>query len=170
MINKARKFAEAAHASIAQKRKYTGDPYIVHPASVAKLVATVSDNPDMICAAWLHDVVEDTPVTLAEIEVEFGADVAQLVSDLTDVSKPEDGNRRIRKALDREHTKSASANAKTVKLADLIDNARSITQHDPQFASVFMEEKRLLLEVLQEGDKALYAMAAEIVQSYYQAS
>jgi len=167
MINKARKFAEAAHASIGQKRKYTGDPYIVHPASVAKLVATVTDNPDMICAAWLHDVVEDTPVTIAEIEVEFGVIVAQLVADLTDVSKPEDGNRKIRKALDREHTKDARPEAKTVKLADLIDNARSINQHDPRFARVFMAEKRLLLEVLQEGDAQLYAMANDIVKKYY---
>lgn len=167
MINKARKFAEAAHASINQKRKYTGDPYIVHPASVAKLVATVTDNADMICAAWLHDVVEDTPVSNDEIELEFGPKVAELVAYLTDVSTPEDGNRKVRKALDREHTKNATPQAKTIKLADLIDNARSINQHDPRFAKIFMAEKRLLLEVLSDGDQQLYAMAVEIVENYY---
>ena len=167
MINKARKFAEAAHCSIDQRRKYTNDPYIVHPAAVAKIVSTVTDNVEMICAAWLHDVVEDTPVTLDEICSEFGDIVAHLVSDLTDVSVPSDGNRKIRKTIDREHTRQASPEAKTVKLADLIDNARSITKHDPGFARVFMEEKRLLLEVLQEGDETLYLMAETIVRDYY---
>lgn len=97
MINRARKFAEAAHGAINHKRKYTGVPYIVHPASVAKLVSSVTDNIEMICAAWLHDVVEDTPVTLEEIGSEFGGNVVNLVSDLTDLSIPEDRNRAIRK-------------------------------------------------------------------------
>jgi len=167
MINKARKYAEAAHSSIDQRRKYTNDPYIVHPAAVAKLVSTVTDNVEMICAALLHDVVEDTTVTLDQIRSEFGDIVAQLVSELTDVSVLADGNRKIRKAIDREHTRQASPEAKTIKLADLIDNARSITQHDRGFARVFMEEKRLLLDVLQEGDQSLYIMAEELVRSYY---
>jgi len=167
MISKARKFSEAAHSSIDQRRKYTNDPYIVHPAAVAKLVSTVTDNVEMICAAWLHDVVEDTPVTIEQIHNEFGDIVAQLVADLTDVSVLADGNRKIRKAIDREHTCQASTEAKTIKLADLIDNARSITEHDPGFARVFMEEKRLLLEVLQEGDQSLYVMAEELVRGYY---
>ena len=167
MINKARKFAEAAHSSIDQRRKYTDDPYIIHPASVAKLVSSVTDNVAMICAAWLHDVVEDTPVTLDEIRSEFGDEIAELVSDLTDVSRPEDGNRKVRKAIDREHTRLASPEAKTVKLADLIDNSRSIIEHSPGFARVYMEEKKLLLEVLREGDEILFSMAEQIVIEYY---
>jgi len=169
MINKARKLAEAAHRSIDQRRKYTNDPYIIHPASVAKLVSSVTDNVAMISAAWLHDVVEDTSVTLDEIRNEFGDEIADLVSDLTDVSKPEDGNRKIRKATDREHTRLSSPEAKTIKLADLIDNASSIIEHDPGFARVFMEEKRLLLGILKEGDEVLYVMAENIVKEYYDA-
>ncbi|MEM7612925.1 MAG: HD domain-containing protein [Pseudomonadota bacterium] len=167
IIIKARVFARQAHASIDQRRKYTNEPYIVHPAAVAKLVSDVTDDEDMICAAWLHDVVEDTPVSLHDVEQTFGIAVAALVSDLTDVSTPDDGNRSVRKRIDLEHTSRASVRAKTVKLADLIDNSRSITQHDPRFAKVYMREKRALLQVLTEGDRRLYRMATQIVEGYY---
>jgi (p)ppGpp synthase/HD superfamily hydrolase len=160
MEERARKFAEAAHAGIDQRRKYSGEPYIVHPAAVAELVRSVPHTPEMLAAAWLHDTVEDTPVTLAEIKREFGAEVAALVEQLTDVSRPEDGNRKKRKAIDHEHTAKASAQAKTVKLADLIDNTRSIVEHDPDFAKVYLAEKVQLLDVMREGDATLWAMAA----------
>lgn len=166
-IAAARTFAKNAHASIDHRRKYTNEPYIVHPAAVAKLVATVTDDEQMICAAWLHDVVEDTPVTLFEIEQTFGHDVAALVEDLTDVSTREDGNRKVRKAMDRAHTAKASPRAKTIKLADLIDNSKSIAEHDPGFAKIYMREKRELLKVLKEGDATLYRRAEDIVKTYF---
>jgi (p)ppGpp synthase/HD superfamily hydrolase len=168
LINKARTYAKEAHETIGQVRKYTGDPYIVHPAAVAKLVSTVTDDVEMICAAWLHDVVEDTNKTIEDIEREFGEGIAELVENLTDISKPENGNRNTRKAIDLEHTRQASPRAKTVKLADLIDNSKTITQHDPKFAKVYMAEKRKLLEVLKEGDSGLYEIARSIVESYYE--
>ncbi len=167
MIEKAKRFARAAHESIDQRRKYTHEPYIVHPAAVAQMVARVTDDAAMISAAWLHDVVEDTPVTIDEIETEFGGDIAALVSDLTDVSSPADGNRKARKHLDWLHTREASARAKTIKLADLIHNSASIQRYDPGFARVYMAEKRRLLRVLKDGDPSLYATAAEIVARYY---
>lgn len=159
----ARLFATAWHESIGQKRKYTGEPYINHPAAVAELVRGVTHDESMLCAAWLHDVVEDTPCTLEQVETEFGSDVASLVEQLTDASKPTDGNRATRKAIDREHTAKASPRAKTIKLADLIDNSRSILALDPDFARVYLREKERLLEVLIEGDQTLYSMAKEIV-------
>jgi (p)ppGpp synthase/HD superfamily hydrolase len=97
-------FATAAHASIDQRRKYTNEPYIVHPIAVAKLVKTVSHTPEMVAAALLHDVVEDTPITSEEVRAEFGPIVGELVDWLTDVSRPGDGNRRLRKNLDLQHT------------------------------------------------------------------
>ncbi|MCP4979548.1 MAG: bifunctional (p)ppGpp synthetase/guanosine-3',5'-bis(diphosphate) 3'-pyrophosphohydrolase [Gammaproteobacteria bacterium] len=168
MIWKAKRFARLAHEAIGQCRKYTDEPYIVHPRAVAKLVSSVTDDEAMICAAWLHDVVEDTAVTIDEIRTEFGEDVAALVDDLSDVSRLEDGNRETRKRIDLEHTKTASARAKTVKLADLIDNTRSIAISDPGFAKTYMGEKRQLLKVLREGDRRLYAMATEIVEKYHE--
>lgn len=167
VVEKAKLFAWEAHDSIGHRRKYVDAPYAVHLEAVADLVAEVTSDPEVIAAAWLHDVVEDTPATLADIEREFGARVAALVADLTDVSVPADGNRETRKTKDRQHTATASPEAKTVKLADLIDNSRSIMQHDPGFAKVYMREKRLLLEVLQEGHPVLYARAAKIIEAYY---
>jgi guanosine-3',5'-bis(diphosphate) 3'-pyrophosphohydrolase len=108
-------------------------------------------------------VVEDTGVELALIGTEFGRTIELLVGYLTDISKPVDGNRAARKAIDREHTAQASPAAKTIKLADLIDNTRSIVAHDPDFARVYLKEKALLLEVLREGDATLWAMADEMV-------
>lgn len=164
VVRKAQVYAMAAHASVKQVRKYTGEPYIVHPAEVASIVASVpGSTPDMVAAAWLHDVVEDTGCTFTDVHMAFGIDIATMVNWLTDVSRPEDGNRATRKAIDREHTAQAPAEAQTIKLADLISNSRSIMQHDPEFARVYLEEKRLLLEVLTKGDPGLHAEASRYV-------
>ncbi len=154
-------FAKAAHESIDQTRKYSGEPYIVHPIAVAEIVRSVPHTPAMIAAAYLHDVVEDTPVTIEEIRTAFGDKVAELVDWLTDVSRPGDGNRRTRKALDLQHTAKAPPDAKTIKLADLIDNSVTIARHDRKgFWPVYRREKLALLEVLKDGDKTLWQRAA----------
>jgi hypothetical protein len=161
LVHRAREFATQAHRRIDQRRKYSKQAYEVHLRAVADLVARVTEDQEMIAAAWLHDTVEDTPATLGDIEREFGRGVAQLVADLTDVSRPGDGNRAVRKAIDRAHSAQADARAKTVKLADLTDNCRDICQHDKRFARVFMVEMAALLEVLGEGDERLYKKASE---------
>tara|TARA_Y100001973_G_C5167420_1_gene316968 strand:- start:131 stop:625 length:495 start_codon:yes stop_codon:yes gene_type:complete len=161
IVLKARAFATAAHTG--QVRKYTKEPYIVHPIEVMQIVMTVKHDEAMLAAALLHDVVEDTDYTIEDILREFGPDVASLVDDLTDVSRPEDGNRAHRKSLDRAHSAKASPRAQTVKLADLISNARDIVKHDQKFAKVFLDEKRQLLEVMTLGDSSLYAIAKSLV-------
>lgn len=161
--NRAKAFATERHGRIDQRRKYTNEPYITHPEAVANLVRSVPHTEEMLAAAWLHDTVEDAGATLDEIEREFGIVVACFVEQLTDVSKPTDGNRAARKAIDRAHSAKASPEAQTIKLADLIDNSASILQRDPEFARVYIEEKRLLLQVLTLGDRALWDQANEIV-------
>jgi guanosine-3',5'-bis(diphosphate) 3'-pyrophosphohydrolase len=163
MVERARVFATAAHAAVGQLRKYTNEPYIVHPAEVVEIVKTRPHDSEMLCAAWLHDVVEDTEVTVEVIRSEFGNRVAELVEWLTDVSKPGMGNRSFRKAIDREHTSRAPAEAQTIKCADLISNTKSITMHDSKFAKVYLEEKRLLLEVMTKADPILLAEAHRLV-------
>ena len=165
LVQRAILFATEAHQG--QTRKYTGEPYIVHPLEVMEIVKTVSHTQEMLAAAVLHDVVEDTDVTLSDIWNEFGYKVRQLVADLTDISVPSDGNRKARKHLDLIHTAKALPQSKTVKLADLISNSKSITEHDPKFAKVYMKEKAALLKVLTEGDPTLYARAKKIVDDYY---
>jgi len=157
----ARQFAISAH--FGQKRKYTGEAYIAHPAAVVELVRSVPHDWEMLCAAWLHDTVEDCGVEYQSIEGMFGGDVAELVEMLTDVSRPTDGNRAARKAVDRAHTAKASPRAKTIKLGDLIDNSRSIIASDSDFARMYLNEKRMLLEVLSDGDPTLHAIASKIV-------
>ena len=79
LVERAREFATSAHQRIGRQRKYSKLPYHVHLEAVAKLVAGVSDDQEVIAAAWLHDTVEDTPATLGDIEENFGVSVADLV-------------------------------------------------------------------------------------------
>lgn len=162
LIERAKAFATGAHQRIDQRRKYSGLSYDVHLAAVADIVASVTDDAETIAAAWLHDTVEDTPVTLDDLRREFGDAVAALVEQLTDVSLASQGNRAARKAIDRRHLAAASSRAKTVKLADLIDNCDDITRHDPRFARVFLREMEALLGVLGEGDGRLLQRATAL--------
>ena len=165
VIQRAAEYARQAHASIDQRRKFTGQPYIIHPEAVAKLTASVTNDPAMIAAAWLHDVVEDTPVTLQQIQTEFGDDIAALVDDLTKVAQPSDGDRQVRGEMNKRHTAQASPRAKTVKLADVIDNLSDLANAPQDFVKRFASEKESLLEVLTEGDPTLYAKAEEAIQA-----
>jgi len=159
IVQRAQEFATQAHQRINHQRKYTKAPYTDHLAATAKLVATVTDDPVTIAAAWLHDTVEDTPATIQDLQKEFGEEVAQLVLELTDVSTPSEGNRATRKTIDLNHLSKASPRAKTVKLADLINNCTDVTRHDARFAVVYLGEMAALLQVLTEGHPDLYALA-----------
>ena len=164
IIARAASYAGYAHGCVMQLRKYTKQPYIVHPEEVANTVALVTPDADVIAAAWLHDTIEDTPVTYEALLSGFGKRIADLVLEVTDVSKPEDGNRSVRKAIDREHPAKASADAQTIKLADLISNTQSITKYDPGFARVYLAEKRALMSVLTKGNKGLYEVCVAILE------
>lgn len=154
----------AAEAHTGQVRKYTGEPYINHPVEVMNIVKSVPHTEDMLCAALLHDVVEDCDVSIQEVGDLFGHVVMSMVNKLSDVSKPPHGNRAVRKEIDRMWIGDAHRNTKTIKLADLISNSKSILEHDKEFAKVYIKEKELLLEVLTEGDPILYAQAKDIVE------
>lgn len=162
IVEKARIFATAAHAAVKQVRKYTGEPYIVHPTEVVSIVSSVPHTEEMLAAAWLHDVVEDTGVSLSLIHSEFDSVVHQYVKCLTDDSQAK-GNRAQRKAADRARLAVAPAEVQTIKLADLISNSKSILIHDPKFAVVYLEEKRLLLEVMTKGDPKLLGIAKQVL-------
>lgn len=147
-------YATDAHRG--QFRKYTRDPYIIHPMRVADFVRAVTDDPYTIAAAWLHDVVENCGVSVERLDTLFGHSVALLVSDVTNVSRPEDGNREHRKAIERARLRFADPRAKTIKLADIIDNVPSVVTHDPVFAKTYVREKWMLLPHLRGGDPVLW--------------
>lgn len=121
----------AAHKHRGQTRKGAErHPYINHPITVASILiheGQVTD-PAVLCAAFLHDTVEDTDTTLEELEAEFGPVIAGLVREVTDdksLEKPE------RKRLQVEHAPHLSPGAALVKLADKIANLRDIAAAPP---------------------------------------
>lgn len=155
----------AAHKHRDHRRKYTDDPYICHPRNVRLLVlGTPGCSQAMLDACLLHDTVEDTDTTFEELEEHFGPETTDLVRWMTQVSVPEDGNRAVRKEKDRQHLARAPAEAQTIKLADLIDNARSIRDHDPKFWLVYRREALALLAVLTRGDPDLRTMLTGILE------
>lgn len=165
MEEEALKFAAEAHNG--QYRKYSSEPYIEHPKRVAEIVRSVPHTPEMICAAYLHDVVEDTPVTIEDIRGKFGGKVADLVGELTDVFVKEDYrhlNRRERKKKEVERQAKISLDAKTIKLADVIDNTADILRNDRNFARKYIPEMQLLVESLQGGNFKLLMRACYEVQ------
>lgn len=133
-LQEALEFATNAHGG--QVRKYTFEPYINHPIEVMNIIRSVPHTEDMLIAALNHDVFEDCGVKLYDIKKKFGWQVMCYVNDLSDVSKPEDGNREARKTLDRQWIAESSPESKTIKLADLISNSKSICEHDKDFAKV----------------------------------
>ena len=114
LVDLAEQFAIAAH--VGQARPYTGEPYIAHPARVVGiLLQYVPDaGKDLVAAAWLHDVVEDTPTRLQDIQAAFGGTVAFLVDELTKPNQP------------------AGVISCVIKAADLIDNVGTIADVAPR--------------------------------------
>ena len=102
VITAAKMMAGKAHEG--QTRKYSSLPYIVHPIEVATIVESAGGTDEMIAAALLHDVIEDTDFTYEDIAEKVSPEVADLVQGMTEVAKPEDGNRAKRKSMDKQLT------------------------------------------------------------------
>jgi len=121
-----RAYEVAAHCHRDQKRK-SGDPYITHPLAVATILAELGMNTDTICAALLHDTVEDTPYTLVELRGEFGEDVAALVDGVTKLDKVKYGEsaeaETVRKMV---VAMSRDIRVLVIKLADRLHNMRTL--------------------------------------------
>lgn len=155
IVTRAREFATAKHHG--QVRKYTGEPYVNHCASVARLVAERGGAPEVVAAALLHDTLEGTSTTYEELVENFGNRTAGLVLEVTDEFTKESYqhmNRAQRKNAEAARLAEISADAKLIKLCDLIDNTRSIVEHDPSFAVTYLREKAAALEAMGYGDAA----------------
>ena len=121
-----RAYDVAAYWHRDQKRK-SGDPYITHPLAVATILAELGMNTDTLCAALLHDTVEDTPYTLVELRGEFGEDVAALVDGVTKLDKVKYGEsaeaETVRKMV---VAMSRDIRVLVIKLADRLHNMRTL--------------------------------------------
>jgi (p)ppGpp synthase/HD superfamily hydrolase len=153
LVRKAHAFAEKAHAGVF--RKWSGEPYIRHPERVAARLAAMGFPAEVVAAAYLHDVVEDTPVSGPEIAAEFGPEVAALVLEVTKPIVP--GNRAARKAAFREHLAKASYFGASIKLSDELDNSSNVEELAPEFAAMYLPEMREELKVLSHGHPELVA-------------
>lgn len=166
MIETAIAYAHEHFEKCNVKRKYTGEDYIIHPIRVMLIVRSVEHNLQMLTAAILHDTLEDCPSTnIHEINTIFGLEVARLVMDLTDVARPEDGNRAARNKINFNHIVHAHPEAKTIKLADLIDNTKDIVNRDIKFAKVYLKEKEMVLAGLRNASSPkLLRMARTVLE------
>lgn len=164
----AQMYARGAHDAAGNVRKYTGEPYWHHTEEVHAIVSRhcltyFQRHDEMLQAAYLHDVVEDANISLSQITEYFGAEVASIVEEVTDVFTDSKlyGNRSTRKRLEAERLSTCSPEAQTIKVADMISNTKSIVQHDKGFAVTYLKEKEYLLSVLTKADRGLHTMAVK---------
>ena len=127
LLDEAIKFAVEAHAGVERRGK--GYPYIVHPMEAMAIVATVTNDQELLAAAALHDVVEDTKFTETDIRSKFGDRIANLVAAETDLvveGKSEEESWVERKKYAIERLKNVSYEAKLVSIGDKLSNARAM--------------------------------------------
>lgn len=149
-VLKAAGLAVVAHHG--QKRRNNDIPFVSHPIRVAHAVAG-QDNvtADVVAAAFLHDVVEDTAITVEQIDKLFGPDVAHYVESLTNISGREEHKskpRAERKKMDREYLRHTPRWAKVIKLLDRLDNLKEMEADSESFIRLYAEESRLLVEAI----------------------
>ena len=129
LLDRAITFAVKAHQGMERKGK--GFPYVVHPMEAVCIVATMTNDQELLAAAALHDVIEDTDTTADDLKEEFGERVAMLVEaesdDKTGGSKAETWRQRKQDTLDR--LRNADLDIKIVALGDKLSNMRAIA-HD----------------------------------------
>ena len=158
MINKCSEYMNAEHVAIVQKAcdfatyvhreqfRKSGEPYIVHPIQVAAILAELKMDPETVSAGFLHDVVEDTPVILADIGELFGKDIEVIVDEVTKLSKIR--YKSHREQLAENHRKLLLAMSKDlrviiVKLADRLHNMRTLKHLRPD------KQRRIANETLE---------------------
>lgn len=127
ILDEAIYFAVKAHSGYERRGK--GYPYIVHPMEAVSIVATITKDQEMLAAAALHDVVEDTEYTISDIKEKFGERVASLVSSETDIKvdgKSESESWKERKQYAINRLKELSHDAKVVAIGDKLSNARAM--------------------------------------------
>lgn len=129
LFDRAARYAIEAHADTERRGK--GFPYIIHPMEAAAIVATITADPEILAAAILHDVVEDTDRTVEDLRAEFGDRIAELVASesedpMAHLSEEASWHARKQAAIDR--LANAPHDAKIVAMGDKLSNMRAIAR------------------------------------------
>lgn len=160
-----------------QLRKYSLEPYIVHPFDVYEKLLTEMGNKNVrfsltiLTAALCHDLLEDTGVTEKEILETTNENVLKLVKELTNPSKGMNARRAIRKQIDRDHLLNASNDAKVIKLVDRICNLKDMKvqlkdmDSERDFLELYVFESRQLLDALKGSNEKLEKELLEVIES-----
>ena len=169
MINTIRAYEFASGKHKGQVRKYTGEPYIVHPVCVAEICRQYTNDEDTIIGAILHDTVEDTDTQYSDIIELFGEEVAHIVRYCSEVSVKGEGNREYRKELDCQHYANGNVKSKMIKVADAIHNSISISESRKDFANQYFKEKEAMVNAMLENEpepagSPLHAIAEEYMK------
>ena len=160
LFESAMRFALDAHAGMTRKASAT--PYILHPMEVATIAASMTDDPEVLAAAVLHDVVEDTPCSLDEIECRFGSRVAQLVASETEnkyIGLPKSETWRRRKEESLANLKDGGRDVKILWLSDKLSNIRS-------FHRLFLKEGSSLWNSFNQNNPAQQAWYYSTILRY----
>ncbi len=129
LLDRAIIFAVKAHAGTERRGK--GFPYIVHPMEAVEIVSTITPDQELLAAAALHDVVEDTGISADDLRREFGDRIADLVvaeSDVFTEGVSEEDSWHARKRAAIERLSRASRDAKIVAMGDKLSNMRAIAR------------------------------------------
>jgi hypothetical protein len=170
LIRSARSFAASHSQRITISREPGLQTASSHLKSVAQIVASVSQDEKAIAAAWLHDIVEDTGVTIGDIEREFGVEVAKLVGEVSVFNEPVEGNQMGSAEFVTRHFAHASAEAKTIKLADLIDTCNDLYKCHPAALRAYAAQANELAAAFEGGDASLLERLARDLKKYAAAS
>ena len=130
LIRQAEALARAMHGGMCRPNR-ARQPCVEHLAEVASLVARAGGSAEAIGAAWLHDIVEDTAITLAEVRARFGEPVGALVDGLTDPPRFASLGLDERKRAQARRVASRCGQTRLVKLADQYSNVRSVLSDPP---------------------------------------
>jgi hypothetical protein len=166
LVKAAKQFANLSHQRITTSRNPALQSSEVHLRSVAQIVSSVTTDQETIAAAWLHDLVEDTAVTLDDLERAFGRSLAETVSELSVARRNGRRNPAGRLEALKRHFAPISPRAKTVKLADLIDTGRDLHRNDPGALTGFFAETHALLPVLSDGSSRLFDRLKRDLEKY----
>jgi (p)ppGpp synthase/HD superfamily hydrolase len=162
VVDNAKMFAIAAHGAVNQRRKYSGEHYYVHPARVALLVAEVGQDQEVIAAAWLHDVLEDTSVSDDLMYTFFPKRVVDLVKEVTFFKRAtlnRSGNHKLklRKLME------ISSTGQILKLCDIIANLENfeslVGRTSLKYANEYLREKKEEIDVLDKAPAKLIIKA-----------